>query len=225
MHTDFLFGFGSSSKERFLFSSRVSSCPSPVFRLVLPFILQFSSGFISSLSVSCSQSPIDIVRPRRYRARVRVAAIRQSTRRATGRLSPGCALTYRTATGCVVGQRCDDARAVSVHARDLTRSTGRVRVNSKNLFILILVLRCLRKIIVPIICWVASETLNRQCSTSESLSNLEASFGLISRFESIAHRYNYFFLSRVCTCVRLCMSCVCLVFVCVLCSCMCVCML
>lgn len=28
---------------------------------------------------------------------------------------------------------------------------------------------------------------------SESLSNLEASFGLISRFESIAHRYNYFF--------------------------------
>lgn len=51
-------------------------------------------------------------------------------------------------------------------------------------------LRCLRKIIVPIICWVASETLNRQCSTSESLSNLQASFGLISRFESIAHRYN-----------------------------------
>lgn len=61
-------------------------------------------------------------------------------------------------------------------------------------------LRCLRKIIVPIICWVASETLNRQCSTSESLSNLEASFGLISRFESIAHRYNYFVC--VCTCVR-----------------------
>lgn len=48
----------------------------------------------------------------------------------------------------------------------------------------------LRKIIVPIICWVASETLNRQCSTSESLSNFQASFGLISLFESIAHRYN-----------------------------------
>lgn len=43
----------------------------------------------------------------------------------------------------------------------------------------------------------ASETLNRQCSTSDSLSNLEASFGLISRFESpFARRYNYFF-SRV----------------------------
>lgn len=46
---------------------------------------------------------------------------------------------------------------------------------------------------MPIICWVASETLNRQCSTSESLSNLEASFGLISRFESIAHHLITFF--------------------------------
>lgn len=55
------------------------------------------------------------------------------------------------------------------------------------------VLHCLRKIIVPIICWVTSETLNRQCSTSESLSNLEASFGLISRFESIAHHLHIFF--------------------------------
>lgn len=48
----------------------------------------------------------------------------------------------------------------------------------------------LRKIIVPIICWVASETLKRQCNTSVSLSNFQASFGLISLFESIAHRYN-----------------------------------
>lgn len=52
---------------------------------------------------------------------------------------------------------------------------------------------------MPIICWVASETLNRQCSTSESLSNLEASFGLISRFESIAHRYNYFCVCVLCS--------------------------
>lgn len=73
----------------------------------------------------------------------------------------------------------------------------RARVDSKN--ITYSRLRCLRKIIVPIICWVASETLNRQCSTSESLSNLEASFGLISRFESIAHRYNYFFF-YLCVC-------------------------
>lgn len=57
---------------------------------------------------------------------------------------------------------------------------------------------------MPIICWVASETLNRQCSTSESLSNLEASFGLISRFESIAHRYNYFVYLCVCVHVWMC---------------------
>lgn len=89
-------------------------------------------------------------------------------------------------------------------ACNFSRYTGRTRVDSQNV-ILILVLRCLRKIIVPIICWVASETLNRQCSTSESLSNLEASFGLISRFESIAHRYNYLFRVSVCLCVYVCL--------------------
>lgn len=86
------------------------------------------------------------------------------------------------------------ARIVSVRAQIVALSTEpSARVDSKNVTLILaffFFLRCLRKIIVPIICWVASETLNRQCSTSESLSNLEASFGLISRFESIAHRYN-----------------------------------
>lgn len=102
-------------------------------------------------------------------------------------------------------------RVVNAHTQS-PRYIGRTRVDSKNV-ILILVffffLRCLRKIIVPIICWVASETLNRQCSTSESLSNLEASFGLISRFESIAHRYNYFVCVCVCTCLYMMYACVC----------------
>jgi len=98
------------------------------------------------------------------------------------------------------------------------------RIDSKNVIVIFSFLRCLRKIIVPIICWVASETLNRQCSTSESLSNLEASFGLISRFESIAHRYNYFVCTLymyvcacACVCVRVCV-CVCAR------ACVCVCM-
>lgn len=105
-----------------------------------------------------------------------------------------------TATGRAVNNDGDGAHGERTRARSYIRTTYRPSARKfKELVILILVLRCLRKIIVPIICWVASETLNRQCSTSESLSNLEASFGLISRFESIAHRYNYFFY-LVCVC-------------------------
>lgn len=122
-----------------------------------------------------------------------------------------------TATGRAVNNDGDGAHGERTRARSYIRTTYRPSARKfKELVILILVLRCLRKIIVPIICWVASETLNRQCSTSESLSNLEASFGLISRFESIAHRYNYFFLSRMCVCpfVSCLLSC-CMLYVCV----------
>lgn len=121
--------------------------------------------------------------------------------RATGRSRAG--EPDVTATGRAVNNDGDGAHGERTRARSYIRTTYRPSARKfKELVILILVLRCLRKIIVPIICWVASETLNRQCSTSESLSNLEASFGLISRFESIAHRYNYFFY-LVCVCFRL----------------------
>lgn len=122
-----------------------------------------------------------------------------------------------TATGRAVNNDGDGAHGERTRARSYIRTTYRPSARKfKELVILILVLRCLRKIIVPIICWVASETLNRQCSTSESLSNLEASFGLISRFESIAHRYNYFFY-LVCVCVSVCLVfvVVCMLYVCV----------
>lgn len=113
-----------------------------------------------------------------------------SSERATGRFRPECPWRDDNRARFVNDAT---ARAASVRARDRTHGYRPSARKFKELVTLILVLRCLRKIIVPIICWVASETLNRQCSTSESLSNLEASFGLISRFESIAHRYNYFF--------------------------------
>lgn len=134
--------------------------------------------------------------------------------RATGRSRAG--EPDVTATGRAVNNDGDGAHGERTRARSYIRTTYRPSARKfKELVILILVLRCLRKIIVPIICWVASETLNRQCSTSESLSNLEASFGLISRFESIAHRYNYFFLSRMCVSVCLVFVVVCMLYVCV----------
>lgn len=135
--------------------------------------------------------------------------------RATGRSRAG--EPDVTATGRAVNNDGDGAHGERTRARSYIRTTYRPSARKfKELVILILVLRCLRKIIVPIICWVASETLNRQCSTSESLSNLEASFGLISRFESIAHRYNYFFyLVCVCPFVSCLLSCVCCMYVCV----------
>lgn len=106
---------------------------------------------------------------RRSRTRSRAASLLRKGRP----VDPRSADRWWTTPTCVANMY-SSARGGK---RACARSRGSAPADSarrfKELITLILefffLTRCLGKIIVPIICWVASETLNRQCSMSESL--------------------------------------------------------